>query len=64
MNKEALITMLCAAVQFADKAAGEGLEIDGVCPEYFLFDYSEATGDEDYETLHKRLPTILSQAFS
>ena len=30
--------------------------IDGCEPETFLFNYSCASGDEDWETLHERVP--------
>lgn len=47
------------ALRFAYWAAGEGIrpvdyeKVPG--PEDFLFDYSKATGDEDWETLAERL---------
>lgn len=61
---EALITMLAEAERFASWAAGEGLcPVDGQparAPEDFLMDYSEATGEEDWETMADRLPGILA----
>lgn len=47
------------AIRFANWAAGEGIcPIAGepaTAPEEFLFDYSMATGDEEWETLADRI---------
>ena len=46
-----LIEMIVKSVQFANLAAGEGLSIDGLTPEEFLLDYSEAKDFEDWDCL-------------
>lgn len=50
--------LIRAALRFADLAAGEGIEIDGLAPEDFLTAYSEATGDEDWDTIADRIAAI------
>jgi hypothetical protein len=52
---EAAQKMIVQAVRFATLAAGEGICIDDLEPETFLFDYSQATDDEDWDTLHDRI---------
>jgi hypothetical protein len=63
-NGTALIVMLSEAVRFAAWAAGEGIcPVDGQpakAPEDFLMAYSEATGEEEWETMADRLPGILA----
>lgn len=63
-----LLTMLWHAVRFSNWAAGEGQcpnEDQGVrAPDEFLFDYSNATDEEDWETLADRLPQILADRAS
>ena len=57
--REPLQELIYQALRFAYWAAGEGIrpvdyeKVPG--PEDFLFDYSKATGDEDWETLAERL---------
>lgn len=59
-----LVTMLVEAVRFASWAAGQGLcPVEGEparAPEDFLFDYSTATGETDWETMADRLPALLA----
>ena len=52
---EAMRQMIVQAVRFANLAAGEGICIDDLEPETFLFDYSQATGNEDWDTLPARI---------
>lgn len=48
--------LIVEALRFAVWAAGEGIAPQDVTgPEDFLFDYSTATGDEDWDTLPDRL---------
>jgi hypothetical protein len=61
-DKDARSVLIYKALSFAYWAAGEGLEpvasegVEG--PENFLFDYSKATGDEDWETLAERISGV------
>jgi len=63
-----LLTMLWHAVRFSNWAAGEGQcpnEDQGVrAPDEFLFDFSKATDEEDWETLADRLPQLLADRAS
>jgi len=55
-----MVDLIREAVRFAVQAAGEGF----CAAESFLFDYSTASGDEDWETLADRLPVALSAALA
>ena len=63
-EREALVVMLSEAVRFASWAAGEGIcPVEGQparAPEDFLMEYSDATGEEEWETMADRLPAILA----
>ena len=48
------------ALDFANRAAGEGIVIDGLSPEDFLMDYSVATDDDDWDTLPDRILAALT----
>lgn len=55
----ALHTVALEALRWANWCAGQGIcaiESEGVrAPEDFLMDYSDATGDEDWETAPERI---------
>lgn len=44
-----LVELVRVALTFCNAAAGEGLVIDGMSPEDFLMDYSNATGFTDWD---------------
>ena len=46
-----LVELIRAALNFCNAAAGDGLEIDGMSPEYFLMRYSDATGFVDWDRI-------------
>lgn len=50
------------ALTFANAAAGEGLEIDGLSPEEFLFDYADKTGMEEWDQLPDMIADIVDMA--
>lgn len=58
---DAMREMIVQAVRFANLAAGEGITIDGLLPEIFLLDYSEATDEEDWHTLAERVDAALRE---
>ena len=53
-----MVDLIREAVRFAVQAAGEGF----CAAESFLFDYSNASGDEDWETLADRVSAALRAA--
>lgn len=55
------IAVIRAALDFANRAAGEGLSIDGLAPEDFLMDYCIATGFEDFESLADHVLATLNE---
>ena len=59
-----LVAVIRNALDFANRAAGEGIEIDGQSPEDFLMEYSDATGNEDWDSLPDRIAAIVSAALS
>lgn len=59
MVPDVMREMIVQAVRFANAAAGEGITIDGLSPEIFLLDYSEATDEEDWHTLADRVDAAL-----
>jgi len=58
LNREAVVDLVREAVRFAVQAAGEGF----CAAEAFLFNYSTASGDEDWETLADRVSAALRAA--
>ena len=62
----ATVELLKASIAWANWCAGEGImaiESEGVAaPEDFLMAYSNATGEEDWETLPERLTNVLRAA--
>lgn len=61
-----LAEMLSACIAWANHSAGEGLcAIDPTIrdPEDFLYEYAEATGDQDYETW-RRIPGAILEALT
>lgn len=50
------------ALAFANAAAGEGLEIDGLSPEEFLFAYAEATGIDEWDHLPDMIADMVDMA--
>lgn len=63
MMTEAERDLVRAALKFAYFAAGEGFAPidpdDAEDPADFLMRYTDATGDDDWETLHERFPPLL-----
>lgn len=55
VGDNAVADLVRNALDFANRAAGEGIEIDGLSPEDFLMKYSVTTGDEDWDTLTDRI---------
>lgn len=50
-ERDELLKLIKCAIEFCNLAAGEGITIDNLSPEDFLFDYSDATGYEDWCTI-------------
>lgn len=50
-ERDELLNLIKCAIEFCNLAAGEGISIDNLSPEDFLFYYSSATGYEDWCTI-------------
>lgn len=50
-ERDELLNFIKCAIDFCNLAAGEGISIDNLSPEDFFFDYSGATGYEDWCTI-------------
>ena len=59
-DTQELVALLRTAVEFANAAAGEGLELDGLCPEEFLMLYSDATELEGWDALGQHVEDDLT----
>lgn len=59
-NARETVALIKTALQFCNSAAGEGLEIDALCPEEFLMRYSDAAGFEDWDHLGDHIADQLS----